>query len=71
MSSHFPSNPVKKKAKLEMSLCMKNRLFYSKTLINHSGKISGTSINCILSALSLSENDIKDRKKNNVIVKNF
>lgn len=61
----------KKKAKLEMSLCMKNRLFYSKTLINHSGKISGTSINCILSALSLSENDIKDRKKNNVIVKNF
>ena len=40
MSSHFPSNPVKKKnqAKLEMSLCMKNRLFYSKTLINHGGK---------------------------------
>lgn len=38
MGSDFPSNPVKNKAKLEMSLCMKNELFYSKTLINHTEK---------------------------------
>lgn len=38
MGSNFPSNYVQNKAKLEMLLGMKHKLFYSKILINHAGK---------------------------------